>query len=64
MEIFEGTPNVVKAIQKEIEEELKSFWILDKDKPPSEDERYILDKLEGITLTNEELEELVKPTTE
>ena len=63
-EIFEGTPNVVKAIQKEMEEELKPFSTLDRDAPPSEEERYFLDKLEGITLTNEELEELVKPTTE
>ena len=60
---YEGTVNIVKAIQKEMESELENKS-MERDDEPTYLEQYFLDKLETISLSDTEIQELIRPTEE
>ena len=60
--VYQGIVNIVEAIQKEMELELGTPK--NKNEKPTKDEKYFLDKLENIVLSDTEVQELIKPTEE
>ena len=60
--VYEGTENIVEGIQKEMELELESM--ISMNETPTEEEKYFLEKLEKIDLSDMEVHELIKPTEE
>ena len=63
-QIFEGTENVVNGIKGKMSTELKAHGGIPFDTLPSAEELYFLNQLEKMILTEEEKEELLKPTCE
>ena len=61
---YKGTPNVVKAIEEKMRDELKSFGQADFNAPPSEMEEHFLSKLKKVSLNENEMDELLAPTNE
>ena len=61
LKTYEGTVNIVNAIQKEMELELR-YTSMESDDEPTDLEQYFLDKLETISLSDTEIHELIKPT--
>ena len=60
--LYEGTQNIVEAIQKEMEVELRET--ISRNEILTEEEKCFLDKLEKIELSDSEVHELIKPTEE
>ena len=63
-DIFTGTEEVVKAIERKMQGELKVFAGPERDDPVTEEEKRFLDLIPETTWTNEEKEILIGPTTE
>ena len=61
--IYEGTLEVIKAIEEEMKTEMTSRDIIHRDEPPTEEEILFLDAIPDYQWTSEEIEELNKPTT-
>ena len=61
--IYEGTLEVIKAIEEEMKTEMTSRDIIHRDEPPTEEEILFLDAIPDYQWTSQEIEELNKPTT-
>ena len=59
---YEGTENVVNAIEGKIKKELKCFDKKDFDAAPSDLEEFFLSKLNKVSLSEEEMKILEGPT--
>ena len=62
--LYEGSVNIVDAIQAEMVEELRPYDDKNINDPPTEKEERVLEGLPDFTWTREEVEELTAPTTE
>ena len=62
--MFEGTEQVVKGIHKKMKEELKAFNDKSRNEPPSFEEEAFLDLIPYYLWSEEEIEELNRPTSE
>ena len=60
--VYEGSANVVGAIENKMREELNLYGNMDFGAPVTEQEEAFLSKLIGITLTESEKEKLLAPT--
>ena len=59
---YSGTPNVVKAIEDKIRDEVASYDDIGLDAPPTPEELFFLSKLESISLSDAEKVKLLSPT--
>ena len=62
--IYKGNVEVVKGIEEKIKNEVKQFGDLNFDAPVTSAEEFFLGKIKKLILTDEEKEELVRPTSE
>ena len=62
--IYKGNAEVVKGIEDKIRNEVKHFGDLNFDAPVSPAEEYFLANIKKMILTNEEKEDLSRPTSE
>ena len=63
-QLFEGTEQVVKGVHKKMQDELKAFNDKSINEPPSAEEEAFLDLIPCFQWSEEEIEELNRPTSE